>query len=247
MKIYILITLMLISVFGISQNSGIVSYKITYLDSKLTDEEAPLYFNQDVSFFETTASPNNTFSLVIHDTLNSKISKMKNTFPCNLQVYTDLISETMISYNEYPLISAFYIKENSNSIKWSIIKKTKSIGNYLCQKATCNFHGREYIVWFTKEIPISLGPWKFNGLPGLILEAYEQNNFIKFQFLSLDININPEINALVSDEYVTLEEYFKIFKTNVLKKSPDIASYGQPNVISYIDISSFTELNCVEK
>lgn len=54
-----------------------------------------------------------------------------------------------------------------------------------CHYATTKFRGREWKVWFTEGIPVSLGPWKLNGLPGLILEATADDNFIKFTAVSI--------------------------------------------------------------
>lgn len=53
--------------------------------------------------------------------------------------------------------------------KWVTHKETKTICGYLCQKATCNWRGRSYTAWYTPQIPVSAGPWKFGGLPGLIM------------------------------------------------------------------------------
>lgn len=64
--------------------------------------------------------------------------------------------------------------------KWTMIDSTKQVLGYTCQKAECDFRGRHYVVWFTPDIPISDGPWKFNGLPGLILEAYDSKNYFHF-------------------------------------------------------------------
>lgn len=54
---------------------------------------------------------------------------------------------------------------------WEISDDTKEIGGFTTINARTSFRGRDYEVWFTPEIPISAGPWKLNGLPGLILEA----------------------------------------------------------------------------
>lgn len=63
---------------------------------------------------------------------------------------------------------------------WTMLDSTKQILGYTCQKAECNFRGRQYIAWFTTDIPVSDGPWKLNGLPGLIMEAYDSRHYFEF-------------------------------------------------------------------
>lgn len=48
--------------------------------------------------------------------------------------------------------------------------QTKTIGGYECTKATCFFRGTPIVAYFSTEIPIQFGPWKFKNLPGLIME-----------------------------------------------------------------------------
>jgi hypothetical protein len=54
---------------------------------------------------------------------------------------------------------------------WKISADAETIIGYRSQKATTRYGGRDWTVWFTHEIPISEGPWKLRGLPGLILKA----------------------------------------------------------------------------
>jgi len=54
---------------------------------------------------------------------------------------------------------------------WTIRTETQNIIGYHTQKATARFGGRDWTVWFTPDIPVSEGPWKLRGLPGLILKA----------------------------------------------------------------------------
>lgn len=74
----------------------------------------------------------------------------------------------------------YLIKEALEKINWKIEQETKEILGYVCQKATGICKGRLYTAWFTTDIPASLGPWKLHGLPGLILEAYDARQWIKF-------------------------------------------------------------------
>lgn len=54
-------------------------------------------------------------------------------------------------------------------IGWELSPQTREVIGYVCRRATCSFRGRDYEAWYTEDIPLGLGPWKFRGLPGLIL------------------------------------------------------------------------------
>ncbi|MBQ7042325.1 MAG: GLPGLI family protein [Muribaculaceae bacterium] len=59
------------------------------------------------------------------------------------------------------------------------------IMGYSCGKATVNFAGREYSVWYTTDIPLPYGPYKFYGLPGLILRVEESNGMYIWEVFSV--------------------------------------------------------------
>lgn len=64
-------------------------------------------------------------------------------------------------------------------INWNLSGETKKMGEYTLQKATARFGGRNWTAWFNKDINISEGPYKFNGLPGLVFELEDsKGNFI---------------------------------------------------------------------
>lgn len=67
----------------------------------------------------------------------------------------------------------YLYKDSLHSQNWLIKEETKEISGYSCQKAVCSFRGRKYEAWFSSEIAVSDGPWKFSGLPGLIMEVYD--------------------------------------------------------------------------
>ena len=67
----------------------------------------------------------------------------------------------------------YYSKEPIPEISWVICDSTKTILGYECMEAMADFRGRHWTVFFAPEIPLSEGPWKLSGLPGLILEAKE--------------------------------------------------------------------------
>lgn len=56
--------------------------------------------------------------------------------------------------------------------KWQITQESKKIGNYLCFKAidiASTNKKMKPVVWFTPQIPVSFGPLRYNGLPGLVI------------------------------------------------------------------------------
>ncbi|UTX49795.1 GLPGLI family protein [Chryseobacterium sp. MA9] len=63
----------------------------------------------------------------------------------------------------------YKIKEDQKP-EWKILPEKQKIGAYQAQKATANFGGREWIAWFTTDLPFQDGPYVFYGLPGLIVK-----------------------------------------------------------------------------
>ncbi|WP_294210154.1 GLPGLI family protein [uncultured Chryseobacterium sp.] len=70
---------------------------------------------------------------------------------------------TKISTDQYK------VKEDQKPV-WKILPDKQKIGEYMAQKATTSYGGRDWIAWFTSEIPFQDGPYKFYGLPGLIVK-----------------------------------------------------------------------------
>lgn len=117
--------------------------------------------------------------------------------------------------------SAFFVYPDSvPSLEWSFNdEETNSIIGYDCRKATVEFAGRSYIAWFTPEIPLPFGPYKFGGLPGLILKledaerqyiwvavGFEQDNAPIMEYTYRDGN---DKRCSAADVKKTLVRYFK--------------------------------------
>ena len=69
---------------------------------------------------------------------------------------------------------------------WTMGDSTREVLGYTCQQATADFRGRRWTAWFAMDIPISDGPWKLGGLPGLILEAYDEGQQHVFTAVGLE-------------------------------------------------------------
>lgn len=69
---------------------------------------------------------------------------------------------------------------------WEIIPdSSSSIIGYKCQLAKASFKGRIWYAWYTEDIPLSEGPWKLYGLPGLVLRAYDQSKQYIFDAIGM--------------------------------------------------------------
>ena len=60
------------------------------------------------------------------------------------------------------------------------------ICGYKCQRATCHWRGRDYVAWFTSEIPLKSGPWKFGGLPGLIMKVFDTRHVYTWEAVGVE-------------------------------------------------------------
>lgn len=71
-------------------------------------------------------------------------------------------------------------EEELPEMNWRIQDSTDVILGYMVQKAVCSFRGRDYTAWFSPQLPVRTGPWKFSGLPGLILKVSDSKGHYTF-------------------------------------------------------------------
>ena len=89
-----------------------------------------------------------------------------------------------LSYYGKVSIDSYTYQEDIPQIDWVLSDSTKEICGYLCHQATATFRGRNWIAWYC-DIPKSVGPWKLNGLPGLILAAETEDKEHTFSAISV--------------------------------------------------------------
>jgi len=101
----------------------------------------------------------------------------------DFQIFTNNKNNTIWVYDE--VFNDRYKYKEPEQLIWTLEDERKTILNYECQKASTSFAGRDYIAWFTTEIPISKGPYLFSGLPGLIIKIYDTKNHYVFDLESI--------------------------------------------------------------
>lgn len=77
-----------------------------------------------------------------------------------------------------------YFADTLFPMDWATTEEHKMIGGIPCLKAVTRFKGRGYTAWYAPTITINDGPWKLGGLPGLILEAYDDEDNWRMEFIS---------------------------------------------------------------
>lgn len=91
--------------------------------------------------------------------------------------------------NYYLLDDAYLVYETDDKIVWNITKETKQKDKWKLQKATSDFRGRKWEAWFTSDLPFSEGPYKFNNLPGLVVEVKDSKNNFVYELVRIE---NPK-------------------------------------------------------
>ena len=79
-----------------------------------------------------------------------------------------------------------YYTENLPLFNWQICTETDTVCGYECIKAACHWRGRGFKAWFTPDIPVEYGPWKFGGLPGLIMKVSDDDGIYTFEAVAVE-------------------------------------------------------------
>lgn len=155
-------------------------------------------------------SPQDIKSMSIYDEQSPiDISKMQGTIGSrqaegeSYQIYKGRTAGkiTVVDYADV-LSKPFQYEDETGVLPWKILTGTDTILSYTCQKAVLNFRGRNYTAWFTTDIPVNDGPWKFSGLPGLILKVEDQQQLFSFTLIGIEQLKNPKPILMNEAEHI---------------------------------------------
>ncbi len=111
------------------------------------------------------------------------------------------MTDGKMRYYDVNGLEKYSYEEEIPQIEWELTDSTKTILGYECQMAKGNLHGRKWQVWFTSDIPVMNGPWKFSGLPGLILEATDDSGLYNFKATGIQQTRRLMIPMYSADDY----------------------------------------------
>lgn len=131
-----------------------------------------------------------------------------------------------ITFIQHIPSETYKFEEDINLFEWKLTGDTSTVCGYKVQKATCEYGGRSWIAWFSPEIPYSDGPYKFNGLPGLIVKVYDTRNHYEFELQSIN-KLEPGLMMDIEDKaYIltTKENFFRAedyFRADIISRAKE--------------------------
>ncbi|WP_314571538.1 GLPGLI family protein [Alloprevotella tannerae] len=219
-KIVCCLLLFALSAMGQKQKAMRITYKVVYTYSS---DLAPRH---DVSYLDVQDDGVSCFyshyfvkSQEIQDSINRRGSVSIDMMSKAIApydggqpdfVYKHIPAEGKLTFATYH-VDWFKYSEAIPALQWKIEGKDSVIAGYHCQAATTSLRGRRWRAWFTLDIPVSDGPWKLCGLPGLILRATDEQGYFDFDCTGIASIEIPPIE-LAKNNYVscTPEEAFKM-------------------------------------
>lgn len=148
-----------------------LNYRLSNSNSLKKESTFALLINENSSFFKDLHRYFSD-SLMVEKKLNTIEEAMK--YNTDFRGYIGTTSAKLYVTDE--INYSYYVYEEPNNINWKIKNEFKTVAGYKCQKAETVKYGRTWIAWFTTDIPFQYGPYKFNGLPGLITELYDSKD-----------------------------------------------------------------------
>lgn len=116
-------------------------------------------------------------------------------------LYKDRIGRDQYSYNE------------KLNFSWKILPETVKIGDYKTQKAETQYGGRTWYAWFTQDVPLQDGPYKFSGLPGLIVKVEDSKGQYSFDLMQTKkVAALQELQSRGQFINLTKEKYTDLYK-----------------------------------
>ena len=148
-------------------------------------------------------------------------------------IYKDLGSRTLI-LSDHISINPYLVTDTLNNFNWEITAEQMTILDYKCTKAITQFRGRTYIAWFAEDIALPFGPWKFGGLPGLIIKVSDEEEKYKYELSGIDLRTDFDSalvnvpDAYAKDSPMTHHDFNHLFNTKKeeLKAKSRIVRYG---------------------
>ena len=141
------------------------------------------------------------------EVINYRVKTLK------LNIYKNYPKGKITTVDRIPF-DTYTFEEEMESPDWALESDTLTVCGYTCKKATTTYFGRNYTAWYAPEIPVSDGPWKFFGLPGLILKVEDDREHYSFECIAIEKPTwGSTIYTKTSNPFsITKERFYKRLK-----------------------------------
>ncbi|TLX26660.1 GLPGLI family protein [Chryseobacterium indologenes] len=161
----------------------------------------------------------------------SKIKSKGKVYYSVEKMYPDY---SVIFFNN--LAADEYMVQDSRKQDWKILSDKQKVGGFIAQKALCDFAGRKWTAWFTTDLPIQDGPYKFYGLPGLIVKLEDATKTHSFElkgskklpanYVWQSTKEKERFNQLVTLNEVKYKKVFKDYLADPMKSERQMMAQG---------------------
>lgn len=222
-------------------NAGASLRAIYYLDYKLDSaiftpkrEQMILRINNGVSSFKSMPRHvrDSVYASLSYLPEQERINKSNNAWlkTGKTQIDYSILKEAakdIVFYHDKIRTVEYQYQEKAPLFHWQIMSAKKVVAGYECQQALTTFGGRTWEAWFTRDIPVSEGPYKFYGLPGLIVKVRDAHNHYVFELLSFESNPKPfDILANSSAPLISKTKFKQAKLNDELTIIDQMASWG---------------------
>lgn len=229
MKNLLLFTILLVGLIGCKKETDyFVKYNFQYAPDSLNkwnllSEEMILSTNaQGYAFMSNNIFKSDTIGDITKLLQENKLSftDIKNLNSNDFQNLRLYFNKDSNRYHIQSSVDGLVYKfiDEVTPLNWDLQDEVKQIKNYKAKKAITRAFGKKWIAWYTEQIPVGYGPYKFQGLPGLIVELYDEGNNFKFDLVEAKVDTTHypiykkanEVNSKRSE----FEDKIKAFKNN---------------------------------
>lgn len=116
--------------------------------------------------------------------------------------------EGKLTHTEKICLDWFRYEEDMPEFEWELTDSVVNVLGYECHSAICNFRGRKWIAFYAEEIPLTEGPWKLYGLPGLIMKASDKDGHYSFECIGIKSKDNRPITIYKVPFNITSREKY---------------------------------------
>lgn len=203
-----------------------INYRLTFRpDSNnkehIKEEYFELLINGDSSLFRSVNKGKNDSTDYAEAEKNKQINTSGGEYEYKRPIKTNFaydiffVKDMLLHYETFQDGIKYFYKENIHPVQsqWELTSEIQTLYGYNCQMASLDYGGRKWIAWFAAAIPLKEGPYKFKGLPGLIVKLEDIGKNWSFELLSVNRGKYNSAVAEVSKDKVLEVNKKKFYET----------------------------------